>query len=224
RVRLLPRRVPSDEIPKGFEHPDQGIAIGLDEAALAPVYLNFETDPFLLVLGDTESGKTATIRLLVKQLTEYYQPDEAKFAVCDFRRTLLETVPDDYLVEYAPLAAALEAQADGIRQLMEKRAPQADITPQQLRDRSWWSGPRLFVVVDDFDLVATSAGNPLDQLVEHLPYARDIGIRFIIARNTAGASRAMYEPFLTRMKELGAQGIVLSGDPSESDLIGNVTP
>ena len=34
-------------------------------------------------------------------------------------------------------------------------------TPAQLRARSWWKGPDVFVLVDDYDLVATSAGNPL---------------------------------------------------------------
>ncbi len=29
---------------------------------------------------------------------------------------------------------------------------------------------------------------------------------------------------MQRFKELGAQGVVLSGDPSEGDLIGNVRP
>ena len=32
---------------------------------------------------------------------------------------------------------------------------------QQLRDRSWWSGPEIYVVVDDYDMVA--ANNPLLQ-------------------------------------------------------------
>jgi S-DNA-T family DNA segregation ATPase FtsK/SpoIIIE len=47
-------------------------------------------------------------------------------------------------------------------------------------------------------------------------------VRFIIARSSAGASRSMYEGFMQRVKELGAQGVVLSGDPNEGDLIGTV--
>lgn len=58
--------------------------------------------------------------------------------------------------------------------------------------------------------------------MEHLPFARDVGVKFIIARSSAGASRAMYESFMQRLKELGAQGVILSGDPSEGDILGNV--
>ncbi len=80
------------------------------------------------------------------------------------------------------------------------------------------------MIVDDYDLVSTSSGNPLAPLTELLPFARDVGIRFIVARNTAGSGRSSYEPFMQRIKELGAQGVVLSGDPNEGDILGNVRP
>ncbi|MDH2393114.1 type VII secretion protein EccCa [Streptomyces sp. HNM0663] len=221
-IRLLPRRLGADRLPKGFEYPQHGVAIGIDETNLEPVFVDFETDPFFLVFGESESGKTNLLRLLGKQICERYTPDEARIMVGDYRRTMLEAVPSSHLLEYAPMASSMEVHMNAISSLMEKRAPQPDITPQQLRDRSWWTGPQLFVIIDDYELVTTNSGNPLSVLVEHLPFARDVGIRFIIARNSAGASRAMYEPVMQRMKELGAQGVIMSGDPAEGDILGNV--
>lgn len=223
-VRLLPRRLRADELPKGFEYPQYGVAIGIDETNLEPVFVDFETDPFFLVYGESESGKTSMLRLLAKQITERYGPDEAKIVVGDYRRTLLDVIPDTHLLEYAPITSALTVHANALNGLMERRAPQPDITPQQLRDRSWWSGPRFFVIVDDYELVSTSSGNPLAVLTENLPFARDVGVRFIIARSSAGASRSMFEQFMQRVRELGAQGIVLSGDPGEGDVLGGVRP
>ncbi|GAA0481118.1 type VII secretion protein EccCa [Streptomyces sp. NPDC046215] len=223
-VRLLPRRLRADELPKGFEYPQHGVAFGIDETNLEPVFVDFETDPFFLVFGESESGKTALLRLLAKQITERYGPEEAKIVVGDYRRTLLDVVPDSHLLEYAPIASALTVHANALNGLMERRAPQPDITPQQLRDRSWWTGPRFFVFVDDYELVSTSSGNPLAVLTENLPFARDVGVRFIIARSAAGASRSMFESFMQRVKELGAQGVLLSGDPGEGDLLGGVRP
>lgn len=221
-VRLLPRELSADQLPKGFEFPQQGIAIGIDEANLEPVFVDLDTDPFFLVFGQSESGRTNLLRLIAKQVAERYTPAEARIVVGDYRRTMLEAIPEEYLLEYAPMATAMQVHMDAIRQFMEMRTPKPDITPQQLRDRSWWTGPQLFVIIDDYELVATNSGNPLAQLVDHLPYARDVGVKFIIARSTGGASRAMYESFMQRVKELGAQGVVLSGDPSEGDILGNV--
>ncbi|KIF67663.1 secretion protein EccC [Streptomyces sp. AcH 505] len=221
-VRLLPRKLAAEQLPKGFEFPQHGIAIGIDETNLEPVFVDFETDPFLLIFGESEAGKTAALRLIAKQISERYTPDQARIVVGDYRRSLLEAVPSSHLLEYAPMASAMDMHMDAIGTVMEKRAPKPDITPQQLRDRSWWTGPQLFVIIDDYELVATNSANPLARLVEHLPFARDVGIRFIVARSAAGASRAMYEPFIQRMKELGAQGVLMSGDPSEGDILGNV--
>ncbi|MFC6061533.1 type VII secretion protein EccC [Streptomyces ochraceiscleroticus] len=223
-VRLLPREVPAHQLPKGGDQPERGVAFAIDEHNLEPVFVDFETDPFFLVFGDSESGKTGVLRLLAKQISERYHPDEAKIVVGDYRRSLLSAIPESHLLEYAPMANSMEAHMQALHGLMERRAPAPDVTPQQLRDRSWWSGPKIFIIVDDYELVSTSSGNPLAVLTDNLPFARDIGIRFIIARSSAGASRSMYESFMQRIKELGAQGVVLSGDPNEGDLLGNVRP
>ncbi|OEU92323.1 type VII secretion protein EccCa [Streptomyces oceani] len=223
-VRLLPRDFPAVDLPPGDAHPERGIAFAIDESTLEPVYVDFETDPFFLIFGDSESGKTNLVRLLAKQITERYTPQEARIVVADYRRGLLGDVPDSHMIVYAAMSNGMSGHMDALRDLMERRKPPEDVTPQQLRDHSWWQGARMFVIVDDYELVANSTGNPLAVLTEHLPFARDIGVSFIVARNSAGATRAAFESFMQRIKELGAQGVVLSGDPSEGNVLGNVRP
>ncbi|WP_446038307.1 type VII secretion protein EccCb [Streptomyces sp. SID1121] len=222
RVRLLPAELPAGQLPRGDAHPAYGVAFGIEEDTLRPVFVDFETDPFFLVYGESESGKTALLRLLARQICERYTPDEARVVVVDYRRTLLDSVPDTHLVEYAASPTTIDTHMAALKELFDKRMPPQDVTPHQLRDRSWWSGPRLFVVVDDYDLVVNARGNPLAVLTEHLPFARDVGVHLLIARSSTGASRAAYEPFTQRVRELGAQGVVLSGDPTEGELLGNV--
>lgn len=98
------------------------------------------------------------------------------------------------------------------------------MTADQLRNRSWYSGKDMFVIVDDYELVATGSGNPLAPLAEFLPFARDIGLRMIIARSAGGAGRSLYEPVMQRMRELGGQGVILSGNKDEGALLGTVKP
>ncbi|MFD3870689.1 type VII secretion protein EccCa [Streptomyces sp. NPDC058623] len=223
-VRLLPRSLHADRLPKGGEFPERGIAFGIAETDLEPVFVDFAADPFFLVFGESESGRTNLLRLIAHQIARRWTPDEAKLVVGDYRRGLLGALPEDHLLEYAPTANSLHLHMEALVGVFSRRQPPADVTPQQLRDRSWWTGPDVFVIVDDYDLVATGQGNPLAALTEFLPFARDTGVRFVIARSSAGASRALYEPFMQRIKELGAQGVVLSGDPSEGDLLGTVRP
>ncbi len=224
QVRLLPRRLPAAELPAGHAVPERGVAFGIDENNLEPVFLDFDHDPFFLIFGESESGKSNLLRLLIKQLTERYEGDACKLFVVDNRRSLLDVTPASHLAEYIPMSNNMDHHMVALHDLMKRRTPSADVTAQELRDRSWWRGPAVYVVIDDFDLVSTSSGNPLASLTELLPFARDVGVRFIIARNTAGASRALYDPFLQRMTELGAQGVLLSGDPMEGDILGGVRP
>ncbi|MDF3302674.1 type VII secretion protein EccCa [Streptomyces tropicalis] len=223
-VRLLPREFPAVQLPPGDRFPRHGIAFALDEDNLEPVFVDFDQDPFFLVFGESESGKSNLLRLLIKGLTERYDGDSCKVFVVDNRRSLLGVTPDSHLAEYIPMSNQMQHHMDALADLMQRRTPTSDVTAEQLRERSWWRGPTVYVVIDDYDLVSTSSGNPLAGLTELLPFARDVGVRFIIARSTAGAGRAAYESFMQRVKELGAQGVVLAGDPGEGDLLGGVRP
>jgi DNA segregation ATPase FtsK/SpoIIIE, S-DNA-T family len=101
--------------------------------------------------------------------------------------------------------------------------PPPDLSHAHLVARSWWSGPDIYLVVDDYDLVAT-AGNPLLELVEYLPHAADLGLHLIVARRSGGAARAMFEPLLAGLRDLGCTGLMMSGNSDEGSLLGSSRP
>ncbi|MBW3557328.1 MAG: type VII secretion protein EccCb, partial [Actinobacteria bacterium] len=224
-VRLLPAHVGVTSLPApGTDH-HPGVPIGISERDLGPVYLDLGgADPHFLVFGDSESGKTTLLRTFAATTTARLSRDACRFVVIDYRRTLLDAVPASHLLGYAGAAPGAVTEAGRVRELMTSRLPPADITPEQLRARSWWEGPELFVVVDDYDLVVTPAGNPLAPLVEFLAQGRDLGLHLLLARRAAGASRALFEPVLQRVRDLGSPGMLLSGDRAEGPLLGPYRP
>src|SRR5207249_599603 len=140
-----------------------------------------------VAFGDVESGRTALLRLLVRGIADRYPPSDAAVVVADYRRGLLEAVPAAHLLEYCGAEPALTAVLADVAKGMRARLPGPAVTAEQLRHRSWWSGPELFVVVDDYDLVAGQGGSPLAVLAEFLPQARDIGLHLVVARRSGGA-------------------------------------
>jgi len=54
--------------------------------------------------------------------------------------------------------------------------------------------------------------------------SRDIGLHVIIARRAGGASRALYDPVIQRMRELDSPGFLMSGNKEEGALLGNIKP
>ncbi|MEU0836613.1 type VII secretion protein EccCb [Streptomyces sp. NPDC005969] len=223
-VRVLPTLLPVDSLPLNFGRSKAEIALGLDETTLLPFGIDFEIDPYLVVLGESESGKTSLLRLLAQRISERYTPQEAQLVVVDYRRSLLDELPSEYVAEYVPNGLELPSHVEALTDLAARRMPPPNITPEELRNRSWYTTPDIFLLVDDYDLVATASGNPLHPLLDYLPFARDIGLRIVLCRNSAGAGRSMYEPVMQYLREQGARGLTLSGDKSEGALIGSVTP
>ena len=63
-----------------------------------------------------------------------------------------------------------------------RRLPGPDVPPEQLHDRGWWkSQAEVYVVVDDYDLVASSSGGPLQPLYSLLPQSRDLAFHLVSA-------------------------------------------
>jgi S-DNA-T family DNA segregation ATPase FtsK/SpoIIIE len=222
RVRLLPARVTPAELPApGPAGGPPGVPIGVGELDLAPVHLELEgADAHFLVFGDSESGKTTFLRSWLAGLQARKGAAEAMFLVIDYRRTLLGAVRPDQLWAYcgaAPQAvAAVRELASGIIE----RLPAATLSPDVIAARSWWQGPDFYLVVDDYDLVASSAGSPLAPLVDLLAQGRDLGLHVVLARRVGGILRAGTDPALNRLRELQAPGLLLSGDPTEGPILG----
>ena len=171
-----------------------------------------------------ESGKSTFLRSLAAMITTGYTPDQARVIVVDFRRSLLGAVESSHLIGYG---SSQQTTTDLIRQVtqaMKERLPGPDVTTEQLRERSWWHGPQLYLLIDDYDLVAGGAVNPLTPLLEYLPQARDIGLHVVLTRRIGGAGRAMFDPVISRIRELASPGIMMSGPREEGALFGNIKP
>jgi S-DNA-T family DNA segregation ATPase FtsK/SpoIIIE len=216
-IELLPLHVPHDAT-------GAKVVLGVGECELQPVVLDFADQPHLLVLGETESGKTSTLRLLCREIVRTNIADAAQIEIVDFRRSLLGVVESAHLGGYSMSATTLAARVSRLVEQLEARLPSETVTQQQLRDRSWWSGPEIYLVVDDYDLVATATGNPLTPLADYLPHAKDVGLHVIVARRSGGAARAMFDPVLARLRELGCTGLMMSASAEDGVLLGSVRP
>lgn len=226
KLRLLPTDLPYEDFSSRIERPEgEGLlAIGINGTDLNPVFLNAANEPNLYLFGESKSGKSSFIRLIMNEVAKTYTPERAKIFLVDYRRANLGEIPEGYEGEYLKSHGEASQTFTDLAEYLRTRLPGQDVTAKQLRDRSWWKGSEVFILVDDYDLVASSQGNPLSPLVPYLTQATDIGLHLIIARRTGGASRALFDPILQSMQDLGTTGILLSGDPSEGQLIGKVKP
>ncbi|MBM6399046.1 type VII secretion protein EccCa [Phycicoccus sonneratiae] len=222
KLRLLPEQITLDEVRALAGPDDRRLLLGVDEANLAPIGLDLTEEPHLYLLGDGDSGKTAFLRTVAHEVARLHTPEQAKLFVVDYRRGLLGELPEAHVGEYLTTEEQTVAAVEGIADFLRSRLPGPDVTPEQLRARSWWSGAEVYFLVDDYDLVVTSSGSPLRPLVPMLAQAGDVGLHLVLTRRTGGASRALFEPVLQSVRDLGSPGILLSGSADEGMLIGRV--
>ena len=221
-VRLLPRELTYDELP-AVSQDGALIPLGVDEEDLAPVQLDFDAEPHFLVLGDVESGKSNVLRALARGITARWTPEQAKIITFDYRRGLLAAVPGGHQIGYVMNSVAAPDVVGNIVAALRQRLSELQIdptTPGAALPR--WRGPRLFLLIDDYDLVASAAGNPLMPLLEFLPQARDIGLHVLLSRSAGGAGQGMYEPILRSLRDSGSPGLLLSGSKDEGAVLGSV--
>jgi S-DNA-T family DNA segregation ATPase FtsK/SpoIIIE len=223
RVRLLPSSLPYAEMDfsrsAGLRLP-----IGIAEQDLSLVEIDFATDPHFMLFGDAECGKSSFLRALASTIMRRFAPEQARIILVDYRRSLMDLPESEHRIGYGIQAQKTLDLMQSVAGYMERRLPGPEVTAAQLRDRSWWTGPELFVLVDDYDLVVSGPTNPLQPLLEYLPQARDVGLHLIITRRAGGASRSLYEPILQRLRELSVPGLVMSGPSDEGALVGPVKP
>ena len=221
-VLVLPRLIKIADLPKVPKGGAGGVPIGVSERDLGVVRLDVVAgDPHFLVFGDVESGKTNVLRTFLRGLMAGHASKDVQVLVVDYRRTLLGVVPPEYLLGYAGAEPAASAQLAETVQVLARRLPPADLSIERLRARNWWHGPEVYVVADDYDLVAAPSGNPLLPLLPLLAQAKDVGLHVLLARRTGGASRGILEQLMLRLRELGTPGLLLSGDPQEGALLGS---
>ena len=109
-------------------------------------------------------GVFVFIWLLIRAITAARTPQQARIMAVDYRRDLFDEIPEAYRLGYSVSPDSTKATAAEALAGLKPRVPGADVSPEKLRARDWWQGPELFVLVDDYELLA-GHDNPLAGLV-----------------------------------------------------------
>lgn len=208
-LRVLPGQVDVSELAATEPHL---LPVGLGGPRLTTVSWDVSALPHLTVVGQARAGATTALRTVIEAV--HRRPD-ADLLVTDTRRGLLG----------APgyrSPAGFISQLTGWIEELRARVPGEDteLTPTVLRERSWWSGPEKFIVVDDLDQSAEVAA-AVDRLVELLPHAADIGLHLVTARRSSMLGRNAFTPVMQGTRDLTAW-VVLSAPREDGPVAGQV--
>ncbi|WP_038573227.1 type VII secretion protein EccC [Corynebacterium doosanense] len=212
-LRVLPTSVDVSQL-AAAETP--GVPIGIGGARLTTLTWDPVADAHLVIVGASQSGKSAALRTVMSGICRLGR-ERARLVVVDPRRSHLGELPDEMVAAYAASASAAAQTLRSAVTTLRDRLPGPDISPAELRERSWWTGPDIYIAIDDLDLVAAAE---LHLLSELLPFARDIGLHLVVARKSGGIGRAMFGGMLAALHDEQPAALILSADRDDGPIFG----
>ncbi len=196
------------------------IAVGVRESDLTVAHNHMHASPHHLIFGASKSGKTTIAHAIARAICARNSPDQVRFMVADYRSGLLEAVPDTHLLAAGAITrnhTTLEASIKPLAINLTKRLPPAELTPSQLRARSWWTGPDIVLLVDDWHMIVAAGGmmSPMAPLAPLLPAAADIGLHIVVTCQMSQAHRATMDKFVGAAYGAGTPIMFLSGEKQD---------
>ena len=211
-----------------------GIAWAISELDLSPVYLNFAENAHLMVTGRRECGRTTTLATIMKEIGRLYAPGatsaptppagqpSAQVWLVDPRRQLLTTLGSDYVEKFAYNLDGVQAMMGELAAVLAGREPPPGLSAEELLSRNWWSGPEIFLIVDDIQQLPAGFDSPLHKAAPWVTRAADVGLHVIVTRTFGGWSSAGSDPMLRALAQANAPLLVMDADPDEGFIRGKM--
>lgn len=201
--------------------------------------------------GGNGSGKTHLIAAIMKSLMARYSPDEVKFMVVDLKSSqLLDIIDERYILswqgwETVPVAnpapgqpattrksvahnglilnaTELTAAVEGIANALAGRTPTEKVGMQERRERSWWSGPEVFVFVDDYAMVNSAAPQAFAALAPYWGNAHSLGLHAVVSCPIGLATRVLAQSgsLLKMNNDVNGATLVMDGIKENGPILG----
>jgi DNA segregation ATPase FtsK/SpoIIIE, S-DNA-T family len=240
RLRTLPTSLLRDELGSMVAAADQEgdqrladkrrlrIALGLREDTLGPAYAEMFREPHLVILGEAKSGKSELIGTFCDSIARRFDTkDDAVIVLIDPRRRHLGRVNEKNLFAHVHREDDIVPVMDRLFNDLDLAARDlpADIDQITREMRSWWSGPEVFIVVDDYHLAADPKANTEPILYKMLPWVAEEPLARGFHLTLARTSTEMWvsetrDPVFKRLMQDRAPVVMLSGDKTDAQIAG----
>ena len=210
-----------DDVPRGM------LKLGIGEQALATVGVNLAECSHFYAVGSAKSGRTTVLRTLITSIQQSFTPEAAKIIAFDVGLELGAFIDPAYLMFYSSDAQEIGEAAKKLasKESMAKRTPPADASPEE-KARWRFTGPRLFIVIDDFTLLnvpgysSMSVVAPLEPVVSR---GRQMGVHFLVASSVKNwMSTTGGNKIISGMSAAGAGVLILDGARDDGPIVAGI--
>lgn len=204
----------------------------------------------LLVYGEKSSGRSNALRMMMTTVMRQFTPDQAMFIMIDPLRQFLadrdrlwasgylnrpvfsepdengerrKTSPGGYVVDEDDIETVVKM----LVAMMKSRMPKDDTSGEALLDRSFITGPEIYVFIDNINALlrgSQSVFNPVgenDTLARLIDRGQDLGVHFIVSDDVRFPDHVEGSAFLSALRhKMGAPILQLSAPSAASPVQG----
>lgn len=206
---------------------DKHIPIGVSCEDLRIVSAPDSVSPHLLAIGDVGSGKTSFLRGHINSIIRQYTPEQAQFVIIEnqyklhYEQDQLEQY--GYLLSYATTPAQIEAAVKKVTEMIKPRIPTETtrLTSEQVRNRTWYQGPEVFVLIDNATSFVQGGAWPtkLDPLLLLMEERNDLGLHVYATGKAQGFNSVRESNKLYKTMALSNTATLLFSGPYDAGTI-----
>jgi cell division septum initiation protein DivIVA len=153
----------------------------------------------LLITGGAGCGKSMFLRSISQALVSIYASEDLVFAVMDPAGTLFNLIPESYIGGYAKDVATCAGLAKGVAEELRGR-PLEESASSGEGERM---GPRIVVLVDDYNLLVATGGHPLAPFLPFVLNARRLRLNFVVSWKLI-IDKEFSDPLIQNLRESSA--------------------
>ncbi|GAA1099474.1 type VII secretion protein EccCa [Tsukamurella strandjordii] len=213
-------------LPFGIRESDGGMAIA-----------DFGREAHMFAVGESGSGRSGLVHTLIEAISERYPTiDDGAIALLDPKRVhrgAFAPNPKNIGVHGSELGDFLQKWQDKLVEWMGegetdpmkvtyRRIPD-DIDSAALARRDWWTGPEIFLIIDDYDTVVGRGDrtNPITQTVKLMNDGVIRGFHVVLILNDAEfLYKSGSDPMVQFMTTQSSMALAMSADKFTVDIGG----
>ncbi|MGE1103370.1 type VII secretion protein EssC [Peribacillus simplex] len=205
-IPMLPARLDSSSFKSYCSQAikKDSIPIGLSEESVAPVFVELNSNPFLLVVGQSRKGKTNVIKVLLESLLTQAIGEIGLFDGVDRG---LSSYALEEKVSYVETKDQITEWLDHITEIFEERE-RSYLAALEMKPMKQLEFPRIMFVIDSISRIQqTIDGRIQDRISGLMKQYSHLGFSLIVAGNANDFTKG-YDSLTTELKQV-RQAILL---------------
>jgi len=199
-IPMLPEKLNTEDFNSKYviDEEPQKVALGLDEENVQPIYADFKKNSHLIIVGDTEKGKTNALKIVLHSLLA---EEEAMVGICDTIHRSLSEFGNHKQVSYLEGKDQISAWIDEVdKELMNREKKYRQLLAENKSGQINFSP--IILAIDEFAQFKQNIDGALEtKISDFIKNKAYLGFHFVLTGSINDVSKG-FDPLTSEIKQI----------------------